>query len=80
MRGVRGKHPGDEASGMRGARALRRIGRAFLGLLVFGPGPIQGSWAGRLANEIGPEPMVPTMPPFFLPGGANAPDWKKKQA
>ena len=65
---------------MRGARALGRIGRAFMGLLAFGPGPIQGSWAGRLANGIGPEPMVPTMPPFFLPRGANALGWKKEQA
>ena len=60
MRGAQGKHPGDEASGMKGARASRRIDRAFLGRLAFGPGPIQGSWAGRLANGIGPGPMVPT--------------------
>ena len=62
MRGTWGKHPSDEASRMRGVEAPGRIGRVFLGRLVFGPGPIQSSWAGRLANGIVPGPMVPTVP------------------
>ena len=55
------KHPDEEASGMRGARApRRRIDWAFLGRLAFGPGPIghpDGGlsglfWAGRLLGLV----------------------------
>ena len=51
-----------------------RGARAFLGLftvlarLALGPGPIEAFELGRLARGTEPKPMVPTMPPFFLPG------------
>ena len=70
---------------MRGARAPElRVARAFLGLftvlgrLALGPGPIGAIGLGQLARGTEPGPMVPTMPPFFLPGRVIVPDWKKK--
>ena len=59
---------GKEASGVRGARVLeRRLSRAFLGRLSFGPNPVGTIGLGRLARGTEPGPMVPTIPPFFLP-------------
>ena len=57
------KNRGEEASGIRGARApRRRVFRAFLGCLDFGPSPIgapgwrvDGAFLGRLAP--GPSPI-----------------------
>ena len=76
---------GKEASGIRGARAPgRRVARAFLGpLTVLGwlalrPGPIGALGLGWLARGTEPRPMVPTMPPFFLPGRVIVPGRKKK--
>ena len=89
MRGARGKHPGDEASGMRGARGKHeasrlkgsgRIDRAFLGRLVLGPSPIRAFGLASWLMELGLGPWYPQCPPFFLPGGAIAPSWKKEQA
>ena len=56
---------------------------AFLGLLTvldrldLGPSPIGALGLGRLARAIGPEPVVPIMPPFFLPGRVIILGWKK---
>ena len=73
-----------EASGIKSARAPeRRVARAFLvlvivlGRLPLGPGPIGALRLGRLAKETEPGPMVPTMPPFFLPGRVIVPGRKK---
>ena len=42
------KHLGEKASGIRGAQAPeRRINRAFLGRLSFGPSPIEALGLGR---------------------------------
>ena len=67
---------GEEASGVRGAWALRqRVARAFLGLftvldrLDLGSGPIGVLGLGRLAKGTEPKPMVPIMPPFSCRGG-----------
>ena len=61
------KHPGKEASGVRGTWAPgRRVARAFLGLfivlgrLALGPGPIEALGLGRLARRTKSRPMVPT--------------------
>ena len=85
---------GKEASEIRGAKALgrrvvralgRRVARAFLGLLTIlgglalGPSPIGAFGLGQLARGIEPGPMVPTMPPFFLPGRVIVPGRKKKE-
>ena len=70
---------------MRGARVLGgRVAQVFLGLFTIlgqralGPGPIGALGLGRLARGTEPEPMVPTMPPFFLSGRVIVPGWKKK--
>ena len=75
----------NEASGIRGDRAPgRRVARAFLGLLTIlgrlglGLGPIRALGLGWLARGTEPGPMVPTMPPFFLPGRVIVPGRKKK--
>ena len=34
---------------------------------------------GLLVGVVGPKPMVPTMPPFFLMGRAVVPGWKTKE-
>ena len=71
---------------MRGAWALgRRVSQAFLGLftvlgrLDLGSGLIGVLGLGRLARGTEPRPMVPIMPPFFLPGRVIVPGWKKKE-
>ena len=71
---------------MRGARVSeRRVTRVFLGLftilgrLALGPGPIGSLGLGRLARGTEPGPMVPTMPPFFLPRRVIVFVWKKKK-
>ena len=71
---------------MRGARVPRgRVARAFLGLftvlgwLALGPGPIEAFGLGRLARGTELEPMVPTMPPFFLSGRVIVLGRKKKR-
>ena len=76
---------GNEASGIRGTRAPKwRVARAFLGLLTtlgrlaLRPGPIRALGLGQLARGTEPEPMVPTMPPFFLSGRMTVPGQKKK--
>ena len=56
----------------------RRIDLAFLGWSAFGPSPIGALVLGRLARRTGTRSMVPTMPPFFLPGRAIVPGWKKR--
>ena len=38
----------------------------------------EGPGVGRLANGIGPRPMVPTMPPFLLSGGSDRPRLEKR--
>ena len=38
----------------------RRVGPAFLGLLVAGPFPFEALGSGRLAMGVGPGPKVPT--------------------
>ena len=70
---------------MRGTRAPgRRVVRAFLGLftvlgwLALGHGPIGALGLGRLAGGTEPGPMVPTMPPFFLPRRVIVLGWKKR--
>ena len=70
---------------MRGARVPGgRVARAFVGLftilrwLALGPGPIEAFGLGRLARGTELGPMVPTMPPFFLPGRVIVLGWKKK--
>ena len=77
---------GKEASEIRGAWAPgRRVARAFLGLftvlgwLALGPSPIGALGLSRLTRGTEPGPMVPTMPPFFLPGRVIVPGWKKKR-
>ena len=78
------KHPGEgafghlsasgkEASWIRGAARVhgRKVARAFLGRMTLGPGPFGAIGLGRLARGTEPRPMVPTMPPFFLPGGGG---------
>ena len=77
---------GKEASGTRGARApIRRATREFLGLLTIlgwlalGPRLVGALGLGRLARGIELGSMVPTMPPFFLPGGVIVPSQKKKK-
>ena len=74
-----------EASWVRGARApRRRVAWAFLGLftvlgrLALRPGPIGALGLGWLARGPEPGPMVPTMPPFFLPGKVIVPGRKKR--
>ena len=42
-------------------------------------GPNGAFGLGRLARGTEPEPMVPTMPPFFLPGRVIVPSWKKRE-
>ena len=76
---------GKEVSEIRGDRAPgRRVARAFLGLLTIlgrlalGLGPIGALGLGRLARGTELGPMVPTMPPFFLPGRVIVPGPKKK--
>ena len=71
---------------MRGAREPgRRVGQAFLGLftvlgrLALGPSPIGALELGRLARGTKPRPMVPIMPPFFLPGRVIVLGQKKKE-
>ena len=71
---------------MRGAKVLEgRVTWAFLGLfivlgrLALGLGPIGAFRLGRLARGTEPGPMVPTMPPFFLPGRIIVPGWKKME-
>ena len=66
---------GKEASEIRGPRTLgRRVARVFLGLLTvlgqlaLGSGPIEALGLGWLARGTEPKLMVPTTPPFFLPG------------
>ena len=77
---------GKEASGIRGDRAPgQKVARAFLGLftvlgrLALGHSPIEALRLGRLARGTEPGPMVPTMPPFFLPGRVIVPSRKKKK-
>ena len=70
---------GKEASGVRGARVLgRRFSLAFLGRLSITPSPFGAIGLGRLARGTEPGPMVPTMPPFFLPRRKIIPGRKKK--
>ena len=71
MSSAQGEYPGDEASGIRGAPGI--------------PGPAgfwawshEGPWVGRMANGTGPGPMIPTMPPFFLPRGSDRPRLEKR--
>ena len=71
---------------MRGARVLGgRVAQAFLSLfnvlgrLALGLGPIGAFGLGRLARGTESEPMVPTMPPFFLSGRVIVPGWKKRE-
>ena len=87
------KHPGEEASEIRGARAFlgrlafgpspieapgQRVDRAFLGRLAFGPSPIRDLGLGRLARRTGPGPTVPTIPPpFSYRGERSSPIGKK---
>ena len=71
MGGARGKHPGDEASGMRVARGkhpgdeasrlkgARWIDRTFLGRLVFGPSPIMVLGLAGCLMELGMGPWYP---------------------
>ena len=77
---------GKEAFGIRGARAPGgRVSWVFLGLftvlgrLALGLGPIGALGLGRLAKGAEPGPMVPTMPPFFLPGRVIVLGQKKKK-
>ena len=56
----------------------RKFSRAFLGRLTLGPGPVEAIGLGRLARGTEPGPMVPTMPPFFLPGRKIIPGRKKR--
>ena len=77
---------GNEVSGIRGVRAPgRRVTQAFLGLLTIlgrlalGPGPIGALELGRLARGTELRPIVPTMPPFFLPGKVIVPGREKKE-
>ena len=68
-----------KASGIRGTRAPgRRIDRALLGRLAFGPSPFWALGLGRLARGTEPGPMVPTMPPFSCRGGRSSSVGKKK--
>ena len=69
---------GKETSGIRGAWAFLGL-LTILGRLALGPGPIRALGLGRLARGIEPGPMVPTMPPFFLPGRVIVPSRKKKK-
>ena len=70
----------NEASRVRGARVLgKKFSRAFLGRLTLRPGPVGAIGLGRLARGIEPGPMVPKMPPFFLPGRKIIPSRKKKR-
>ena len=55
----------------------RRVGRAFLGRLAFGPFPYGALGLGRIARGAGPGPKVPTMPPFSYQGGRSSPVEKK---
>ena len=75
------KHPGEEASGHLGALGKEesriRGARALLGRLALGPGPIGALGLGRLAKRTEPGPMVPTMPPFFVPVRVIVPGQKK---
>ena len=69
---------GNEASGV-GARVLeRKFSRAFMGRLTLGLGPVGAIRLGQLARGTDPEPMVPTMPPFFLPRRKIIPGQKKR--
>ena len=45
----------------------RKFSQAFLGRLTLGSGPFGAIGLGRLARGTKPGPMLPTMPPFFLP-------------
>ena len=85
------KHPGERASGNLDASRNeafgisgawvpgRKVARAFLGRLTLGLGPIEAIGLGRLARGTEPRPMVPTMPPFFLPRMEIIPGRKKKK-
>ena len=57
----------------------RKFSRTFLGRLTLGPGPVEAIGLGRLAKGTELWPMVPTMPPFFLPGREIIPGRKKKR-
>ena len=62
------KHLGKKTFGVKGARApRRRIVRATLGWLAFGPSPIGALVLGRLARGTGLGPWYPHCP-LFLPG------------
>ena len=61
-----------------GAVPGRKFSPAFLGQLTLGPDPVEAIGLGRLARGTEPGPMVPTMPPFFLPGRKSILDRKKK--
>ena len=55
------KHSGEEASGIRGVRALGwRVAREFLGRLALGLGPFAALGLDQLARETEPGPLVPT--------------------
>ena len=76
MRGARGKHSGDEASGMRGAG---RIDRAFLGRPVLGPSPIRALGLANWLMELGLGPWYPQCPPFSYRGERSPPVGKKNK-
>ena len=77
------KHPGVGAPGHLGASGKEvseiRGAQAFLGWLTLGLGPVGAIGLGRLARGTEPRSMVPTMPPFFLPGREIIPGRKKGQ-
>ena len=56
----------------------RRIDQAFLGLVAFGLSPTGALGLGRLAKGTEPRPIVPSMPPLFLPGRKIIPGWKNR--
>ena len=66
------RHPGGESPEHSCAYSLSWAG------WLLGPGPIGALGLGWLARGAKPGPMVPTMPPFFLPGRVIVPDWKKR--
>ena len=67
-----------KASGVSAPVLGRKFSRAFLGRLTLGPGPVRAIRLGQLARGTELGPMVPTMPPFFLPGRKNIPGRKKR--
>ena len=61
-----------------GAVTGRKFSRAFLSRLTLRPGLVGAIGLGRLARGTELEPMVPTMPSFFLSGRKIIPGRKKK--